>query len=335
MLAFGAAYSAVSKCEISMYHYLIAIHMSLSGLCTSIAAGYIVRKYHQKNLTVLVRLVIMTICWVSILRFKDSTPSRGEADIYRQIPAPDQPNSVVLLPAFCLLDPSISPLQNLTEAQRGAVENRGTSRKVPAQLWGFVVLLGALWIANVGTMVLWKWWPGVVLVGEPGDPDDDDDDAADHPSSQVWGQVVLIGKQAAWYFCLLFIIYNWIVVWQLRGWLDRSGWLERDGDGRNAENDARGIGQLAPLIALGAMAFALADKLTEKVQRGLGWMYPIEGGRVGRDQDGYYSEHGGGEDGGGGKSARSHVVLQTLESTRSFDPLQRVDHGTYPSSYRP
>ncbi|KAK8042363.1 hypothetical protein PG994_012846 [Apiospora phragmitis] len=69
-------------------------------------------------------------------------------------------------------------------------------------------------------------------------------------------------KLATWAFCLAVTFRSWYSIQTLRNWMDSSQWLEREARGQNVENDINTVGQLAPLIALGATAFILLDKLS-------------------------------------------------------------------------
>ena len=58
--------------------------------------------------------------------------------------------------------------------------------------------------------------------------------------------------------CTVFIIWNWIAIAGLRSWVNGSDWLHREG-GLNPEYTIKSIGQLAPLVALGAIGLTFAN----------------------------------------------------------------------------
>jgi hypothetical protein len=68
---------------------------------------------------------------------------------------------------------------------------------------------------------------------------------------------MFVVKGLIWACSVVLILWNWITIVTLRRWVHRSGWLNKE-EG-NPENEVRGIGQLAPLVALGTVGFTLLN----------------------------------------------------------------------------
>ncbi|KAK8109526.1 hypothetical protein PG999_007663 [Apiospora kogelbergensis] len=252
ILAFGVAWHAAAKCDISTYHCLIAIRMALTGIATATLAGFITKGYYTHRLTTLARLGILGYCiWSLFFLWMSLINDNIDTTVFGLLPTREKRDSVLVLPAYCHLDNTMQPFQNLTLEQQNTVNIKGgRDSSFPIFVCGLTVLWCILAFPVVWNMI-------ACLLG---------------PICGHWSMLrnpsdITFFKLSAWVFCMAVCIRNLISVLTLRDWIDRSHWLHREAPGQNIENNINTIGQMAPLIALGATVFTLSDKLSRLVRK--------------------------------------------------------------------
>ncbi|KAH6887702.1 hypothetical protein B0T10DRAFT_574861 [Thelonectria olida] len=254
ILAFGAAFYSKAQCSISTYHYTITIHLVLAGLAASLLALILIRKPQKKIISMLLRIAMFSACLAGLLGQKDVQGVDNTSSIRSQLPGMDQRDSTVVLPTFCLLDDSLNPFPGLTAEEKKHLINKGLSRNAVVQsrfLLAFFILV-ALFKHILGLRQRWGLESSHKVSSRC---------CGCNPAFVVYIMTTFC-KFAVWAFSLILICYNWLTVFLLRDWVERSGWLELE-DGQNPERDVQGLGQIAPLIALGAIGFTITDTVSE------------------------------------------------------------------------
>ncbi|KAH8595863.1 hypothetical protein B0O99DRAFT_594167 [Bisporella sp. PMI_857] len=263
ILAFGAAYYSTAQCSISLYHYIIAYHMVLVGMLTSVLAFVLVRSPFKSFLSSLARLAIMIFCEIVMLLslgLIESKPVK-ENELQANTPGNGQKDSFLILPAYCLLDSSIDPVSNLTDEQRQHLTNTGHRRDIIHQIY---VIAGMLVLLVFIPLVIgfWKYTQRHVKAADAAlFPNHTEDQNA---TAKVRFFLSSFIKGIMWGLCLGFIIWNWITIVNLRNWIDTNDWLNKEKG--NPERGLEGIGQLAPLAALGAGCFTFSNGLWEIIK---------------------------------------------------------------------
>ncbi|KAH8587902.1 hypothetical protein B0O99DRAFT_601274 [Bisporella sp. PMI_857] len=265
VLAFGFAFYSTSQCEISLYHYFVTYHMALVGLATSILAFILARNPFRSFFSSIVRLAAIGFCLIPLLS-NLGIPEVKNPEIQKalkKIPKVSQKDSLLILPAYCVLEASNNPFSDLTTNQKEHLNNTGRMRHVRAHN----ILLLVVWSLTSLAFILTCFW-------NYGEYDDENTEEAGDPDAGLKSQDIedknkLIFRSVAritvWVICIYVIIWNWINIGNLRKWIDRGDWLNKD-NGGNPESKLQGIGQIAPLAALSAGAIAFLDGVWDKAK---------------------------------------------------------------------
>ncbi|KAH6692585.1 hypothetical protein F5X68DRAFT_59418 [Plectosphaerella plurivora] len=259
ILAVGASFYATSQCTMSLYHFYVAFHMVLVGLATSILAFVLVQSPYRSYLSSLARIVIMGLAIGYLIRAGNLLEDKERlAAVHAKLPKKGQQDSLIILPAICVLTDAVNPFFDLTNDQKEHLRHKGLVRDIHNQAQ---VLLVPYIMLTVATLFGMRYRLKLVRKTDaqgtlqvPLDPNEEKNRLA-----SVRFYVSCLLKGALWVTCLVLIIWNWITIGVLRSWVDRSEWLNKEGG--NPEKDVLGLGQLAPLISLGVVGFALLDGL--------------------------------------------------------------------------
>lgn len=223
----------------SGYHYNIVLHVIFVGCATFVLSIIAVQKYFIKPLTAFLRIVSMVI----ILSTYGTFLRRQSAnfDPMNIIPPAGTSDSNLFLPAICLLD-SASANPNLS-APKNLMRN----------FFYFIGLFFAIAVLMHALPPVIRYFGITKRRGLT--------------IKSAFG--INIGKTLMYTVLLVFIGIEWSVIMRLRNWVDQSGWM--DSEEGNPEMDAKGIGQLAPLIALTAIGIPISDKVSEWLAERFGW----------------------------------------------------------------
>ena len=256
ILAFGISYYSTSQCEVSLYHWLIATHMILIGLATSAIAYSITRQFHKSPLTSIVRCAIFFTGAVGLKLTRGSNLIVNNNIIMHRLPGLDQKDSVILLPAYCMLEADFNPLKRLSATEQDYLIPDSLTHDTVGQLeWLITVACFVFGFTFLYYTFLWfsTSYPGrghqIVEMKKT--------------AKSRWASITKLLIRASFLvICTALIIWNALSIFLLRKWIDHSPWLQRKND-VNPENLVQGIGQIAPLIALGTIVFALTNSFSE------------------------------------------------------------------------
>ncbi|KAK4188583.1 hypothetical protein QBC35DRAFT_189365 [Podospora australis] len=251
IVAFIASYDASSQCEISLYHNLVAIHIIMAGLCTALLSFVLVQRPHVYYLSSLARLGLFAFGLFNLFTL---TENFGFKMIHGRLPDPSQEDSLILLPAYCTIEAELNPLPDLTPKQQRLLYPTGPSRDIMPP---FIIISGIYMFTaaiTIGATWLATWYRRFL------------------PLFGIGKCARFYIKMGVWITCTCLIIWNWVVISSLRRWVGRSKWLEQEG--KWAENDIKGFGQMGPLVALGTIGFTLLNGIWELIRdwRGLRWV---------------------------------------------------------------
>lgn len=245
ILAYGVAFYSTAQCQMSLYHYFVALHTILVGLSTSLLASVLVHSRDKSYFTSCLRIIICSVAFIGLYNTNGihiSNKSQGKVFLGR-LPARTQEDSLLLLPAYCVLEETVSPFFHLNVEQQQLFTNSGGPCDVSRQC---LVLLFIHIIMSLFTILDIN--PRRILQSQK--------------RARQWVYISGVCRGLIWIGCLALIIFNWVSIETLRSWVDGSEWLSRD-EGRNPEKDYQGIGQLAPLFSLGAIGFTLLNTFWE------------------------------------------------------------------------
>jgi hypothetical protein len=262
ILAFGLSFYATSQCSISLYHYLVAHHIVLVGLATSVQAFVVVRSPLKVLVTSIARLVVMSICLAQLFAIKGAIASlkpnlaKGQTGVLDTIPSRGQQESLLLLPAYCILHESFNPFLNLTSFQAEKLRNKGIQRGAVSQNYIILMLIALLMLVLLSATIQKCW-------------------RRDKPVREKWEKRLFWIKTAikfsGFMTCLVLTIFNWIIILRLRNWMNQNEWLNDDPS--NPENGVKGFGQYAPLASLGTVFVTLFNGLSGGLLKKWSWLY--------------------------------------------------------------
>lgn len=232
--------------------------MVLVGLATSVLAFILVRSPYKWFLSALARIIIFGICIGTLIRSTKMTESdfTDVPAVQNQVPNKGQWDSLIIAPAYCILENAVNPFFNLTESQQKHLTHTGSRRDVKSQC---IILLAASALTLVATSV------ELALSNRTGRKQDSRQRGSRVTPSTVlemltgWFPIFRLIKFLIWALSTILIIWNWITIIPLRRWVDKSEWLNKE-DG-NPEKHIEGVGQLAPVVALGVVGFTLLNGL--------------------------------------------------------------------------
>ena len=254
IIAYGTAFYSIWKCQVSLYHFSVAIHMVLIGLSTSTQSYTITRKFYKAPLMLILRAVIFWIGYVGLELTTAGNPSDKNFTVTTKIPGKTQTDSVILLPAFCLLDDFFGTISNLTFEQQIYLAPKGQPEIILFQLVSQGIVSGATNVFAIGYNIFLFWRRRRY-------PD------AEEPRTPGWAILVkIIFKLLGWIFCFFFTMWNLSSIIRLRNWINSSVWLERV-DNINPERviQSQGLGQLVPLVTLITILFGPVGAVSQRI----------------------------------------------------------------------
>ena len=243
ILAYGISFHLSFKCSISAYHYNVVLHVIFAGCATFTLSILFVHKYFENLITAGLRLITMIIIlsvYGTFLRIQSAS-----FDMYRIIPDKGTSDSILFLPAICLLDAGPStPGDDSQQANPNDIMRNLTY--LLNTFFATAVMIHA--IPPISYKLKLRVKKGLTIKATCG---------------------VVAVKTMLCIVLLVLIGLEWSTIMQLRNWVDASGWMNKD-DG-NPEMDTMGIGQLVPLMALAAIAIPISDKVSEWLAKRCCW----------------------------------------------------------------
>jgi hypothetical protein len=237
----------------SSYHYLVAIHTILTGLATSLLGMLLVHNLREKVFTAIVRGGIFIVCIAGVFSLKAMQESIKNGyngvttPLSDNLPGSTQTDSILVLPAYCFMDSTLDPWGRLTDEQKKHLAANGLGSYSAAQAYIITILIIP---AAIGK------WVGSIRRQKGTTPSQFQAGA----QKRLFMQSYLLVYGLVWGL----VAWNWASIFILRNWAERSGWLKIE-DGKNEERDVQGLGQIAPLIALGAIGLMITDTLSKLV----------------------------------------------------------------------
>lgn len=265
-LAFGVSLNSELQCSVSTYHYFVALHMVVVGMLTTAFAILLVRTVYKSYVfSTLARIVVLAVC-LTILTESNADftetlsplPTIHEtrallSTIHEKLPADDQKDSLIVLTAYCIFEAAVNPIFNLTQEQEEYLTKSGLHRNIRHQSR---TIAGMFIFAAMG-ISLGPFFSRKHSTKEAHQALDERTLRFRRRFQYSMFIAVPCVKGFIGGVCLGLIIWNWITISILRSWVDKSDWLNREGG--NPENDIQGIGQTAPLVALGAVGYTYLD----------------------------------------------------------------------------
>ena len=263
ILAFGVSFYSSFQCEVSLYHYLIAIHMIQVGLTTSALSYTLARSSYKSYISLLIRTALFWIDWAGLTRTLDHNHFEVDAQFMRKVPSGSQRDSIIVLPAFCLLEGMFDPLNGLSQPEQSHLTHTGLTRVTNYS----ITIVGCLGgVAFIGTYL----HLGYLLCTKQYYRFRDDNDRVASTKRKAWQKVIrfLWGccRLTSWGLCTAFLIWNWVSITSLRDWINGSVWIDLV-DNKNPERGVKGIGQFTPLVALGAIVLTFTNSLSKEITK--------------------------------------------------------------------
>ncbi|KAH7067916.1 hypothetical protein FB567DRAFT_615504 [Paraphoma chrysanthemicola] len=239
--AFLLGFAGQSKCQLTSYHFTVAVNQMMIALSVITFSVALVRTYWRNPLAAGFRLLLSFGAFVGV----------GLTIFRKANYAPDWPppesrkDSAILLPVACLLETSLR-----TRAEHQAEENTaelgfGSSNAWPPERFFFIALIVAFLIAHFSVPIRYlerrrsslpaKWtrFRGWITV-------------------LYWASMLVPPTFIS--------VWCWIKVYKTREWVKRSGWME-------SPNTEFVIWDSGQLIAVGVLITVVINMLTETWKR--------------------------------------------------------------------
>jgi len=250
-LAYYFNFMLAAKCDMSTYHYYVALDTILFTCSTTTLAALLSRAYYWSSLAALFRflLALAHFLFVGLLLFYQSTRTVRLPE-WLPPPAAVRSDSAVLLPVGCFLDRDLlnhwSPFrpfweEHHTAAQRARIGESSSPAKSPEFVLYVMLLL--CFVATHASSAVRRWQSRRKRAV---------------PTARRWlGACVVAFWLLAVCVCIAMDCVCVYHVLALRSWVHASGWMA--GGRANPENDIGGLGQLAAVFGLGAVIMVILE----------------------------------------------------------------------------
>lgn len=256
-LAVSLNFVVRSRCTLSLYHLRIALNLILIGCTNFMLAFTIVRNYWRAPIAGFVRIIYLGAALGflgNVLRLQVVVGEQPE-----QEPSTSTNYSMILLSADCFLNETL--IKTVENSTAGAVGIVGQLQQiswgsVTESFWFFILLF--LFAVSLIMRFAQGW-----MYGYEGPPRR----TPDYHSYVKGGlrrwvrwwalpawAAVICGGSAGLYVKMARHVFN------LRGWVAQTGWIEGDEFSSNPEDDFFGLGQTAAMVATLAIIMAGMDK---------------------------------------------------------------------------
>ncbi|KAI1134295.1 hypothetical protein F5Y05DRAFT_237420 [Hypoxylon sp. FL0543] len=274
----GAAYALTLQfgkgCSISAYHYNIVANMMLLTCATHLISVTIVRNYWKFPWLALLRIACITFVFIATGLLMTNQNANSGMPFPTGVPDANVTDSSLFLPAVCFQTGGPTALNTFKETTSTAStffkDNLAQSTpRNKIQGWNLYIMTllfyGAAIIAeSIRFFRRGRSRPGLRA----------------HVANQFrrccrLGTPVRKIVQNVFLFYLAFgvglslvvIIISTKYIFDLRRWVDKSGWIGLDDNDENPENDATSFGQLVPIFSSALILFSFAQIISEKLTR--------------------------------------------------------------------
>jgi len=244
--AFLLGFAGQSKCQLTSYHFTVAVSQMMIALAVITFSVALVRTYWRNPLAAGLRLILSigAFTGVGLMIFR-------EANYAPDWPPPStRKDSAILLPVACLLETDLRTRAQQQAEQRKAELGFGSSTSWPAERFFFMALIVAFIVAHASIPIRYA--------------ENRNRDGQHGPWRARWTKWRGWVTVAYWASMLVpptFIsVWCWIHVYKARDWVKNSGWVETP----NTEFVIWDAGQL---IAIGVLITVLNNVLTEAWKR--------------------------------------------------------------------
>ncbi|KAK8009445.1 hypothetical protein PG991_011996 [Apiospora marii] len=272
----GAAYALTLRywqgCKISAYHYNIVGNMMLISCATHLMSVTVVRHYWQYPLLALLRVLCVTgVFIVTGLLMVNQNAADADIKFPTEVPPANETMSLLFLPAACF-ETGNSPLKDTfrnTTADANTFFAKNLNQSTPGNTihgWNWYIILLLFYLAAIVAEAIRYLRRNKHHAGWRG--------ALGKRMSRVFPPRTRLRKAVSFGYLAyltggvvvsaIAVVKSIIYIFQLRDWVERSGWMETD-NGINPENDWSSFGQLVPIFMSGFILFTIAQSVSEKV----------------------------------------------------------------------
>lgn len=244
--AFLLGFAGQSKCELTSYHFTVAVNQMMIALAVITFSVALVRTYWRNPLAAGLRLLLSigAFTGVGLMIFR-------KANYAPDWPPPSsRKDSAILLPVACLLETDLRTRAH-EEAERAQAElGFGKSNAWPWERYFFMALIVAFLVAHASVPIRFA--------------ENRNRDGQHGPWRLRWtkfrGWVTVVYWASMLVPPTFISVWCWTRVYQAREWVKSSGWIQLP----NTEYVIWDSGQL---IAIGVLITVLSNVLTEAWKR--------------------------------------------------------------------
>jgi hypothetical protein len=245
-MAYWVNFYLDGKCELSAYHYSLAMDIGLITLSSFVASTLTVRKYWKTPLTATLRFICIIIVLSLIAPILNQ--QRSQPKFFELLPNFKRKTSAIFLPASCFLDPDFGVFENVKDQrineQIGNPQNTAPCYIIFGILNIIILVLGL--IRNYLRAYFDRLNPG-------------------ESKPKAFKRYFLrLYRGFAFLVIIATTAYAWAHIGYLRAFVTASGWIQLNSNHENPENTVGGIGQLVPLFSMLTILFTFATELVKR-----------------------------------------------------------------------
>ena len=243
-LAYWVNFYLDGKCELSAYHYTLAIDTGLIALSTFVASTVTIRNYYKTPLAASLRYC----CFITVLVLIGLVLhlQLDQRETFEQWPTFKKDTSAIFLPASCFLNADFQIFAS--NDYQNAKDQLGNPRKPLAPLYIFF----AVWNGIILVMgFIRNYWRSHF---DQIDPQESESHLSRNKFVWIYRFVAVLG---------IFVtsMSAWTQIVYLRIFASKSGWIQLNPNGNNPEDNVGAIGQLVPLFSLLTIFLTFAGEL--------------------------------------------------------------------------
>ena len=238
--AFLLSFAGQTKCQLTSYHFTVAVNQSMIGLSVITFSVALVRTYWRNPLAAAFRLLLSLGAFIGV----------GLTIFRKANYAPDWPppasrkDSAILLPVACLLESTLRSRAQEQAKQSQADLGFGNLVTWPGERYFFIALAIAFIIAHASIPIRYL----------------KNRDYAPEKWTRFRGWFTIF----YWPYMLIpptfTSVWCWVRVYETREWVSKSGWI-------GEPNSEMIIWDTAQLIAMGVLTTVIMNTLTETIRR--------------------------------------------------------------------
>ncbi|KAK9415974.1 hypothetical protein SUNI508_09934 [Seiridium unicorne] len=265
----GAAYAVTLRysqgCSISAYHYNLVSNIVLLTCAT-----------HLMTVTIASSIEKTLVLPTGVLMSNQNVSTDPKVIFPTAVPPANETDSLMFLPAACFQDSNAQVSDTFKQSFAGNeqffVNTIGNSTpKNKIQGWNMYIVMLLFYIAALIVEFIRWWRRGAKRVRSKYRKGLVDMIGRWFPKAKPYGRFFRKVVEFSFLIYLLggiaiscaTVILSGQYIFALRGWVDRSGWLQLD-NGQNPENDATTFGQLVPIFLTALTFFTLMGIISEK-----------------------------------------------------------------------